>query len=64
MEGKLRTNVVKNRYTFLVVYDDKDNEEITVEAESINAAALMLPIPHRAVVLMDTASTSEEKPGG
>lgn len=64
MEGKLRTNVIKNRYTFCVVYDDKDNEEITVEAESVGAAALMLPNPHRAAVLLDSASTSEEKPGG
>lgn len=64
MEGKLRTNVIKNRYTFCIVYDDKDNEEITVEAESVDAAALMLPNPRRAAVLLDSASTSEEKPGG
>lgn len=64
MEGKLRTNVIKNRYTFCIVYDDKDNEEIIVEAESVDAAALMLPNPRRAAVLLDSASTSEEKPGG
>lgn len=64
MEGKLRTNVVKNRYTFCVIYDDKDNEEITVEAESIGAAALMLPNPRRAAVLLDSASTNAENPGG
>lgn len=64
MEGKLRTNVIKNRYTFCVVYDDKDNEEITVEAESVGAASLILPNPHRAAVLLDSTSTSEENPGG
>ena len=64
MVGKLRTNVIKNRYTFLVVYDDKDNEEITVEAESVDAAALMLPNPLRAAVLIDSASTNTENPGG
>lgn len=64
MVGKLRTNVIKNRYTFLVVYDDKDNEEITVEAESVDAAALMLPNPRRAAVLLDSASTNAENPGG
>lgn len=64
MVGKLRTNVVKNRYTFLVVYDDKDNEEVAVEAESVDAATLMLPNPRRGAVLLDRTSTGEEKPGG
>ena len=54
MDGKLRTNVVKNRYTFLVVYDDKDNEELTVEAESVGAAALMLPHRRRGAVLLNS----------
>lgn len=64
MEGKLRTNVVKNLYTFRVIFDDKDSEEITVEAESVSAAALMLPNPRRAAVLINSASTNTENPGG
>lgn len=40
----LRSNVVKQKYTFEVVYlDDRPNEIITVEAESVDSAALKLP---------------------
>lgn len=60
MDGKLRTNVVKNRYTFLVVYDDKDNEELTVEAESVGAAALMLPHHRRGAVLLNSTPLEVE----
>lgn len=43
---KLRTNVVKWKFTFEVVYrDDRPNEIITVEAESIDAAIEKLPQP-------------------
>lgn len=41
--GKLRTNVVKNRYTFRVEFLDREDEKITVEAESLPAARLQLP---------------------
>lgn len=60
MEGKLHTNVVKNRYTFLVVYDEKDNEEVTVEAESVGAAALMLPHYRRGAMLLSSAPVEVE----
>lgn len=60
MEGNLHTNVVKTRYTFLVVYDDKDNEEVTVEAESVSAAALMLPHHRRGAVLLNSAPAEAE----
>lgn len=60
MGGKLHTNVVKNRYTFLVVYDEKDNEELTVEAESVGAAALMLPPKRRGAVLLYSTSVGLE----
>lgn len=60
MEGKLHTNVVKTRYTFLIVYDDKDNEEVTVEAESVGAAALMLPHCRRGAVLLSSTPTEAE----
>lgn len=60
MEGNLHTNVVKNRYTFLVVYDDKDNEELTVEAESVGAAALMLPHHRRGAMLLSSTPTETE----
>ena len=60
MGGKLHTNVVKNRYTFLVVYDDKDNEELTVEAESVGSAALMLPHYRRGAMLLSSAPTEAE----
>lgn len=40
----LRSNVVKQKYTFEVVYrDDRPNEIITIEAESVDSAALKLP---------------------
>lgn len=52
MDGKLRTNVVKNRYTFHVMYREKDAEFITVEAESVDAAALKLPEDRFCSVLM------------
>ena len=43
---KLRTNVVKWKFTFEVVYrDDRPNEIITVEAESIDVAIEKLPQP-------------------
>ena len=60
MEGKLHTNVVKNRYTFLVVYDDKDNEEVTVEAESVGAAALKRPPKRRGAVLLHSTPVGLE----
>lgn len=60
MEGNLHTNVVKNRYTFLVVYDEKDNEELTVEAESVGAAALMLPHHRRGAVLLNSTPLEAE----
>lgn len=60
MEGKLHTNVVKNRYTFLVVYDEKDNEEVTVEAESVGAATLMLPHHRRGAVLLHSTPVGLE----
>lgn len=60
MEGKLHTNVVKNRYTFLVVYDEKDNEEVTVEAESVGAATLMLPHHRRGAVLLNSTPLEVE----
>nr|DAK83882.1 MAG TPA: hypothetical protein [Caudoviricetes sp.] len=41
--AKLRTNVVKNRYTFRVKFLDREDEKITVEAESFPAARLQLP---------------------
>lgn len=40
---KLRTNVIKNRYTFLVSFRRRKDEKITVEAESLPAARLQLP---------------------
>ena len=41
---KLRTNVVNRKFTFEVVYrDDRPNEIITVEAESVDSAVLKLP---------------------
>jgi len=60
MEGKLHTNVINKRYTFLVVYDDKDNEEVTVEAESVGAAALMLPPKRRGAVLLHSTPVGLE----
>ena len=39
MEGKLRTNVISKRYTFHVMYRDKYDEIITVEAESVERYA-------------------------
>ena len=41
--GKLRTNVIKSRYTFLVCFRSREDETITVEAESLPAARLLLP---------------------
>lgn len=52
MVGKLHTNVVKKRYTFHVMYREKDAEFITVEAESVDAAALKLPEDRFCSVLM------------
>ena len=41
---KLRTNVVNRKFTYEVVYrDDRSDEIITVEAESVDSAALKLP---------------------
>ena len=40
---KLITNVVKYPITFLVTFSDGRQEEITVEAESVTAAALLMP---------------------
>lgn len=52
MEGKLRTNVISKRYTFHVMYRDKYDEIITVEAESVDAAALKLPQDRFCTVLL------------
>lgn len=52
MEGKLRTNVISKRYTFHVMYRDKYDEIITVEAESVDAAALKLPEDRFCTVLL------------
>ena len=52
MEGKLRTNVISKRYTFHVMYRDKYDEIITVEAESVDAAALKLPEDRFCAVLL------------
>ena len=41
---KLRTNVVMQKFTFEVVYrDERQNEIITIEAESLESAKLKLP---------------------
>lgn len=49
---KLRTNVVKNRYTFRVEFLDREDETITVEAESLPAARLLLPEDRFAAYLL------------
>ena len=43
-KGKLVTNVIKRRYTLLVTFSDGHQEEMTVEAESLSAAGLLLPM--------------------
>ena len=40
---KLRTNVIKSHYTFLVCLRSREDETITVAAESLPAARLLLP---------------------
>ena len=41
---KLRTNVVNQKFTFEVVFrDERVNEMITIEAESLESAKLKLP---------------------
>ena len=52
MDRKLRTNVINKRYTFYVMYWEKGAEFITVEAESVDAAALKLPEDRFCSVLM------------
>ena len=52
MVGKPRTNVINKRYTFHVMYREKDAEFITVEAESVDAAVLKLPEDRFCSVLM------------
>ena len=52
MDGKLRTTVINKRYTFHVMCREKDAEFITVEAESVDAAALKLPEDRFCSVLM------------
>lgn len=55
---KLRTNVVSRKFTFEVVYrDDRPNEIITVEAESVDSAAMKLPEDRFFTRLVDTAET-------
>ena len=56
----LPVSILNDRYTFLVVYDDKDNEELTVEAESVGAAALMLPHRRRGAVLLNSTPLEVE----
>lgn len=43
VKRKLVTNVVKRRYNLLVTFKDGHKEVITVEAESLAAAGLLLP---------------------
>lgn len=50
--AKLRTNVVKNRYTFRVEFLDREDETIAVEAESLPAARLLLPEDRFAAYLL------------
>lgn len=40
---RLRTNVIKKPYVFLVTYRDGREEEITVDAESYHVAVYSLP---------------------
>ena len=40
---RLRTNVVKKKWDFLVTYRDGREEEVTVEAESYHSAVYSLP---------------------
>jgi len=49
---KLRTNVVKNLYTFRVCFRSREDETITVEAESLPAARLQLPADHFSAYLL------------
>jgi hypothetical protein len=54
----LRSNVVKQKYTFEVVYrDDRPNEIITVEAESVDSAALKLPEDRFFTILIEESRT-------
>ena len=41
---KLKTNVVKKQWHFEVTYSDGRTEQVTVEAESYNAAIFGLPV--------------------
>lgn len=59
MDGKLRTNVINKRYTFHVMYWEKGAEFITVEAESIDAAALKLPEDRFCSVLMSVEECAD-----
>lgn len=55
---KLRTNVVNRKFTFEVVYrDERENEIITIEAESVDAAALKLPEDRFFTRLIESAET-------
>lgn len=52
----LRTNVVNRKFTFKVVYrDDRPDEIITVEAESVDSAALKLPEDRFFTMLIEEA---------
>lgn len=41
--SKLRTNVIKKKWTFALTFTDGRMEEVEVEAESYSAAILSLP---------------------
>lgn len=56
---KYRTNVVRRRWRFAVQRAASEEEEITVEAESLSAAALRLP---RDTVFSTLLSTEEGEP--
>ena len=59
MEGKLRTNVINKRYTFHVMYCNKCDEIITVEAESVDAATLKLPEDRFCTVLLSVEDCAD-----
>lgn len=44
MKPKLITNVVKKKYNLLVTFSDGKQKKMVVEAESLSAAGLLLPM--------------------
>lgn len=44
MKPKLVTNVVKKKYNLLVTFSDGKQKKMVVEAESLSAAGLLLPM--------------------